>query len=200
MALESLIAGFKALCATLPDRRRGENTVYDMTDICMAAFSVFFMQSPSFLALQTALQRGRGTSNCQTLFGMERIPTDNHIRTMLDPVPPETLFTMFDTTLATLEAGGGLASFQRLGGHVLIALDGTEYFCSQKLSCESCSERKRANGKIEHFHAMVSCRACCARARACAAAGAGVRHAPGWRREAGLRGSRDAPLACSPWA
>ena len=35
-------------------------------------------------------------------------------------------------------------------------LDGTEYFCSQKLSCESCSERKRANGKIEHFHAMVS--------------------------------------------
>ena len=156
MALESLIAGFKALCATLPDRRRGENTVYDMTDICMAAFSVFFMQSPSFLALQTALQRGRGTSNCQTLFGMKRIPTDNHIRTMLDPVPPETLFTMFDTTLATLEAGGGLASFQRLGGHVLIALDGTEYFCSQKLSCESCSERKRANGKIEHFHAMVS--------------------------------------------
>ena len=75
---------------------------------------------------------------------------------MLDPVPPETLFAMFDTTLAELEAGGGLASFQRLGGHVLIALDGTEYFCSQKLSCESCSERKRANGKIEHFHAMVS--------------------------------------------
>ena len=31
-----------------------------------------------------------------------------------------------------------------------------EYFCSQKLSCESCSERKRANGKIEHFRAMVS--------------------------------------------
>ena len=119
MALESLIAGFKALCATLPDRRRGENTVYDMTDICMAAFSVFFMQSPSFLALQTALQRGRGTSNCQTLFGMKRIPTDNHIRTMLDPVPPETLFTMFDITLAALEAGGGLASFQRLGGHAM---------------------------------------------------------------------------------
>src|ERR1700758_4099323 len=112
MALESLIAGFKALCATLPDRRRGENTVYDMTDICMAAFSVFFMQSPSFLALQTALQRGRGTSNCQTLFGMERIPTDNHIRTMLDPVPPETLFTMFDTTLAALEAGGGIPTLR----------------------------------------------------------------------------------------
>ena len=69
--------------------RRGGNTVYDMTDICMAAYSVFFMQSPSFLALQTALQCGRGTSNCQTLFGMERIPSDNHIRAILSPRPLE---------------------------------------------------------------------------------------------------------------
>ena len=63
---------------------------------------------------------------------------------------------MFSRTLAALEAGGGLVPFQRLGGHVLIALDGTEYFCSQKLSCPNCSSRKRANGKTEHFHQMVS--------------------------------------------
>jgi hypothetical protein len=154
--LESLIGGLKALFATLPDRRRGENTVYAMADIAMAAFSTFFMQSPSFLAQQTALARGRGTSNCQTLFAMEKIPTDNHIRSMLDPVPPETLLPAFGATFAALEKGGGLATFQRLGGHVLIALDGTEYFCSQKLDCPNCSSRARANGKTEHFHAMVA--------------------------------------------
>lgn len=146
----------KALCASLPDRRTGENTIYTMADIGMAAFSTFFMQSPSFLAHQTALERGRGTSNCQTLFAMDKIPTDNHIRSMLDPVPPETLLPMFEETLNALEAGGGLGAFQRLGGHVLIALDGTEYFCSQKLSCCNCSSRARANGRTEHFHAMVS--------------------------------------------
>ncbi len=156
MVLESLIAGFKALCATLPDRRRGENTTYEMADIGMAAFATFFMQSPSFLAQQTALQRGRGTSNCQTLFAMQKIPTDNHIRSMLDAVPPETLMAMFGKTLAALEAGGGLTALQRLGGHVLIALDGTEYFCSQNLECPNCSSRARANGHTEHFHAMVS--------------------------------------------
>ena len=102
------------------------------------------------------MQRGRGTSNCQTLFGMDKIPTDNQIRTMLDPVPPETLFPMFDTTLGALEAGGGLPAFQRLGGHVLIALDGTECFCSQKLSCPNCSSRVRANGQERAFprHAL----------------------------------------------
>ena len=156
VVLESLIAGLKALCATLPDRRRGENTVYDMVDIAMAAFATFFMQSPSFLAQQTALARGRGTSNCQTLFAMGKIPSDNHIRAMLDPVPPEALFPMFGATLAALEAGGGLEPFRRLGGHVLIALDGTEYFCSQKLSCPNCSSRARSNGKTEHFHALLS--------------------------------------------
>jgi hypothetical protein len=154
--LESLMGGLRALFATLPDRRRGENTVYAMADIAMAAFSTFFMQSPSFLAQQTALARGRGTSNCQTLFAMDKIPTDNHIRSMLDPVPPETLLPAFGATFAALEKGGGLATFQRLGGHVLIALDGTEYFCSQKLDCPSCSSRARANGKTEHFHAMVA--------------------------------------------
>ena len=156
MVLESLITAFKGLCATFPDQRKGENTVYDMADIGMAAFATFFMQSPSFLAQQTALARGRGTSNCQTLFQMARIPTDNCIRARLDPVPPEQLFPMFSRGLAALEAGGGLAPFQRLGGHILIALDGTEYFCSQKLSCPNCSSRKRANGKTEHFHQMVS--------------------------------------------
>lgn len=156
MALESLIAGMKALCATLPDRRRGENTVYSMADIGMAAFSTFFMQSPSFLAHQTALERGRGTSNCQTLFAMDKVPTDNHIRSMLDPVPPEMLLPAFDATFAALEKGGGLATFQRLDGHILIAMDGSEYFCSQKIDCPNCSSRARANGKTEHFHAMVA--------------------------------------------
>ena len=91
MVLESLIKGFKALIATFPDRRKGENTIYDMTDIGLAAFATFFMQSPSFLAQQTALARGRGTSNCQSLFAMDKIPSDNHIRSMPDPVPPEIL-------------------------------------------------------------------------------------------------------------
>ena len=156
MVLESLIKGFKALIATFPDRRKGENTIYDMTDIGLAAFATFFMQSPSFLAQQTALARGRGTSNCQSLFAMDKIPSDNHIRSMLDPVPPEILLPMFGETLKALDSGGGLEKFRRLGGRVLIALDGTEYFCSQKLSCPNCSSRARANGRTEHFHAMLS--------------------------------------------
>ena len=65
-----------------------------------AAFATFFMQTPSFLFQQTALARGHGTSNCQSLFAVCKIPSDNHIRPMLDPVPPEHLLPMFDAPLA----------------------------------------------------------------------------------------------------
>jgi len=156
VVLESLIAGIKVLFAALPDRRRGQNSTFEMSDFGLAAYSTFFMQSPSFLAHQKMLERGRGKSNCQTLFGMVNIPTDNQTRSMLDPVPPERLFPAFGQILDALSAGGGLATFQCLDGHVLIALDGTEYFCSQNLGCDNCSCRARANGRIEHFHAMVS--------------------------------------------
>jgi len=156
LILDQLLIGLRDVCGTFPDKRKGEDVVYSMSDIGMAAFSLFFMQSESFLAYQRSLEEGHRTSNCQSLFGMKKIPTDNHIRSMLDPVPASLLQPCFDQALAVLRTGGGLAAFQRLGGRTLIACDGTEYFCSQKLGCPHCLTRQRANGKIEHYHAMLA--------------------------------------------
>src|SRR3954470_3016233 len=85
--LESLLAGVRSACAAFPDKRRG-NVTYSMADIGLSAFSLFFMQSESFLSHQRALEEGQKTSNCQSLFGMTAVPTDTHIRAMLDPVHP----------------------------------------------------------------------------------------------------------------
>jgi hypothetical protein len=127
-----------------------------MADIGLSAFSLFFMQSESFLSHQRRLEQGHGTSNCHTLFGMKKIPTDNYIRLMLDPVSPEALQPCFDQVIEQLRQRDGLQAFQRLGGRTLVALDGTEYFCSQKLSCPQCLSRKRSNGKTESYHAMLA--------------------------------------------
>jgi hypothetical protein len=154
--LRSLLDGVRSTCAGFPDKRRGGDVTYAMADIGLSAFSLFFMQSESFLSYQRGLQEGRKTSNCHSLFGMKAIPTDNHIRSMLDPVDPSHLQPAFDQALDALCQRGGLAPFQRLGDRVLIALDGTEYFCSQKLACPRCLTRKRSNGKTEHYHSMLA--------------------------------------------
>ena len=87
-ALEKLLSELKEVCAGLEDKRQGLGYRYTMTDIGLAAFSVFFLQSPSFLGHQRALAEGHGRSNCQTLLGMAAVPSDNHIRQMLDGNSP----------------------------------------------------------------------------------------------------------------
>jgi len=152
--LESLIAELKDVCAGLPDQRKGprRDGEYSMADIGLSAFSVFFMGSPSFLGHQRALAAGHGRSNCQTLFGMTAIPTDAYIRLMLNGAPPEAFDALFFKTIAT---AGVLDPFRRLGGRTLIALDGTECFCSRKIHCPRCSTRKRSDGRTEYFHSFL---------------------------------------------
>jgi hypothetical protein len=91
------------------------NATYRIGDIGMAAFAAFFMQSRSFLAHQRQLEHGQGRSNCESLFAITKIPSDNHVRDMLDPAEPALLDPVFAETLAALERrAGGLASFRRL--------------------------------------------------------------------------------------
>ena len=153
--LDSYIAALRARCDFLPDKREGRNTQYSMSDIGLAAFSAFFMQSPSFLAHQKALAELRGRSNANTLFGMTTIPSDNHIRQMLDGAPTDHFDALFGRIVSDLDASGGLKLMRRLGGRVLVALDGSEHFCSRKIHCPHCSTRKRSDGEIEYFHSFV---------------------------------------------
>jgi hypothetical protein len=155
LILDRLLTGLHDACAAFPDKRKGAGD-YSMADIGLSAFSLFFMQSESFLSYQRSLEDERKTSNCRTLFGMAKIPTDNHIRAMLDPVHPSYLQSSFDQVVATLRAQGGMKEFERLGGRALIALDGTEYFCSQKLGCPNCQTRKRSNGRTDFYHSMLA--------------------------------------------
>ena len=154
--LDGVISELRSVCASLPDKRTGSNICHEMADFGLSAFSLFFMQSPSFLAHQRALSRARERSNGETLFAMSRSPTDNQIRAMLDPVTPDRLYPLFASLRERLERGGGLRPFRRLDGHLLAVLDGTEYFCSAKISCSNGSRRKRGDGAVEYHHNMVT--------------------------------------------
>ena len=155
LILERLITGLHDACAAFPDKRTGE-VVYSMSDVGMSAFSLFFMQSESFLAYQRSLDDERKTSNCRTLFGMRKIPTDATIRSLLDPVHPSYLQGSFDQALTIMRERGGMKAFERLGGRALIVFDGTEFFCSQKLGCAHCQTRQRSNGKTDYYHSMLA--------------------------------------------
>ena len=127
-----------------------------MADFGLSAFAMFFMQSASFLSFQRKLEKGHGRSNCQTLFGIERIPSDNYIRDMLDDADPSLLAPCFEDTERLLLEPTMREAFGRLGGRTFVALDGSEYFCSYRINCPHCLTRKRSNGKIESYHSMLA--------------------------------------------
>jgi hypothetical protein len=154
--LSSLLQGLKAQCALFPDKRGGRGGNIAMADFGLSAFSLFFMQSESFLSHQLALEKGHTRTNCQTLFGMERIPTDNYIRDNLDPVDPTYIEPLFHRLEEELKAGAMKTAFGRLGGRTLIALDGTEYFCSYKIKCPQCLSRNLTNGETQYYHTLLS--------------------------------------------
>ncbi len=153
--LEKYVSLLRSCAEEAPDKRRGQNTQYSMSDICLAAFSVFFMQSPSFLSHQRTLESLHGRSNLQTLFHNVQIPTDNHIRKMLDGVPTAHFDPVFFHIASDLQSNDMLKEFKVLNDNVLIALDGSEYFSSYKIKCPNCSARKHGNGETEYFHSFL---------------------------------------------
>jgi hypothetical protein len=50
LKLARMIKGLEEAFAGFPEHRRGQNNHYELADAGMGAFSVFFTQSPSFLA------------------------------------------------------------------------------------------------------------------------------------------------------
>ena len=59
------------------------------------------------------MQKAKGKSNAQTLFIMDQIPSDNHIRDLMDVVHPSYVFPMFSYIFDGLNALGYLEEFSR---------------------------------------------------------------------------------------
>jgi len=138
-----------------PDTRTGSNKQYSVEDAALGAFSLFFTQNPSFLAFQRYMQETKGKNNAQSLFGMFKIPSDNQIRNLLDLVSPSYLFPVFSYIFKGLEAAGHIDMFRSYNNDLLIALDATQFFSSNKIHCKNCTQKKY-KGDILYSHSVIT--------------------------------------------
>ena len=140
----------------LTDKRKSSNALrYKMETVGMAGLSVFFMQEPSFLQHQQKLQQSKETNNYTNLFGGdESIPTDNHIRNLLDEVSFSELEAIYDKGLQVLQKHNGLKQFEFLEGY-MISLDGTAYHSSKNIFCEQC-KRTTHGDKTTYTHGLLA--------------------------------------------
>ena len=157
IGMPELLSMLRGELDNLPDQRKpSNNSRYTVEEAIKSAFSVFFMQSRSFLDHQRLMKSQKGRDNAASLFGIERIPCDNQIRTLLDLVPASTVFGVFSSVYDGLSKTGNLKPYQCFGGEFLLTLDGTEYFSSKKIHCCHCCHRTHKNGSTTYFHAAVT--------------------------------------------
>ena len=122
-----------------------------LDDALMAAFAMFSLKAPSLLAFDK--QRAEG--NLKTIYGIARAPCDTRMRERLDPVAPESLRPSFTLIFRHLQRGKALEPMVFLDGHYLVALDGTGYFSSPTIHCDSCLHKEHRNGSVTYYHQIL---------------------------------------------
>ena len=150
LCADALLRSVQDVFCQLPDHRKGHGAM-PLSDALMSAFAMFSLQSPSLLAFAKV----RGEDNLQSIYGIGRVPCDTSMRKILDPVDPEHLRPVFKTVFRHLQRGKALEDMVFVEGHSLLALDGTGYFSSQEIHCDSCLEKHHRNGTVTYSHQML---------------------------------------------
>lgn len=153
---ETMIDAIRVKLEALPDNRKPSNaTTYSVVDAVLSAYSVFFMQSPSFLAHEQERKRACGKNNLESLFGVHETPSTNQIKNILDLLPPEETGAIFWEVYQKLTEANYLEGFRGINGTLLCGMDGTEYHSSYNVSCEQCN-RKQSGDKTRYTHNVIA--------------------------------------------
>jgi hypothetical protein len=150
LCADALFDMLRSTFADVEDHRKGDPDI-SLTDALMSAFAMFSLKSPSLLAFD----KERAEDNLQRIYGIKRVPCDTSMRETLDPVKPENLRPAFKQVFRELQRGKALEEMVFVEGHYLLALDGTGYFSSKQIHCDSCLEKHHRNGTITYSHQML---------------------------------------------
>src|SRR5918999_2458643 len=150
LSADALFGLVRSGFATIPDYRLSETDIA-LTDALMSAFAMFSLKSSSLLAFD----KERAEGNLETVYGIERVPCDTHMRERLDPVAPELRRPLFKSVFRQLQRGKALEARVFLDGYYLLALDGTGDFSSQTIHCASCLQKGQRNGSITYYHQLL---------------------------------------------
>ena len=97
--------------AHIPDYRLSETDIA-LADALMSAFALFSLKAPSLLAFD----KERAEGNLHTIYGIERVPCDTHMREILDPLAPKWLRPVCTSVFRQLPRGTALAPMAFLAG------------------------------------------------------------------------------------
>ena len=144
--LRTLRVGFQQI----PDHRPSPDIL--LRDALMSAFALFSLKDPSLLAFDER----RADGNLRRVYRIGQVPSDTRLREILDPVDPAQLRPLFNDVFRSLQRGKALEALVFHDNCYLLALDGTGYFSSPTIHCDSCLQKVSSQtGAVTYSHQML---------------------------------------------
>lgn len=138
---------------TIEDTRES-NQSFSLLDALKSGFAIYSLKCSSLLSFQKRSKAEDG--NLTRIYGIEEIPSDNGFRKILDAISPTQLRKGFHRLFEYVRDLKVLDNFKFWQNHYIVSIDGVEHFCSKKVSCEKCMQRKHRDNSISYYHSMLS--------------------------------------------
>ena len=126
------------------------------SDALMSGLAVFSLKYPSLLQFDKRNKDAKIRENLRVLYHVDHPPSDTYMRQMLDKVNPLEIKAGFKELFTVAQRGKVLERFVYMDGHYLLSMDGTGYFSSHDVHCDSCCKKGHRNGSVTYYHQMLS--------------------------------------------
>lgn len=142
---------------SIKDHRTTKPT-YSLSDALMSSFAMFSLKDPSLLSFVENYPARK--ENLEQVYQIDSIPSEQGLRKILDPLNPDELIGSFAAIHSDKKVAKVVKDYQcfaSLGGYTAIAIDGTDYFCSNNVNCPHCLTKKLRNGEQYHHQLAGAC-------------------------------------------
>lgn len=131
-------------------------TEIPLEDFLSSALAIFALKFSSLLQFEQEMKNSRAFSNLKGLFGVTRVPSDTHMRSVVDNIDPNDFRPLFTSLFHRAQRAKVLENFAIFPSTYLLSVDGTGHFFSDSVHCENCLVKKQKDtDEVAYYHQML---------------------------------------------
>lgn len=157
LCISGLLERARAQFKKIRDPLASKKTRFTLPDCLMSGLALFGMKYPSLLQFDKDIHNDKIVRhNLRHLYQIEHAPSDTYFRERLDDVNPVELQKVIDRIITQLQRAKVLETYRYFDDHYLVSIDGTGYFSSHEVHCDSCCVKNHRDGRITYYHQMLA--------------------------------------------
>jgi len=136
---------------------RGDKIKYELRDSMLTAFAAFSLKYDSFNSFFKDLDESEDKRiSVKHLYRAKNIPSSTRLKEIVDPIDTKLLRPVFNDVLREMQRGKELEKFKIFDKYYILALDGTQYYESEKVHCKNCMVKEFKNGTKHYYHQILA--------------------------------------------